>query len=462
MITLFARLPMWLRVTCLLMIAVLLLPHTAHAAITTDVTQMFKYTYADVDRLVYLAAQEIVLWRILARKQTPVGGRGQWILPIQTKNAGVFRGNTEGGSKTTRRSQPGTMEATFSLQEFHGVWDISWKMLQDARKSEYAFARAIDFMDESFKRRTFRQLNADLLGTGLGELGILPSAQDGGVTPTIRSLPLVDQGMIVDLMSAADNDTQIAAARTVTDIDVPNRTISINGANILGSSAGDYFTVADSVSIATGSLHTNGIRAWINTANPAAVVGNLGNIDRTAAGNKIWQGTLLSNGGTLRPLTEDLLLQGLDTTRERGGAIVSDIMSNLPIIRRYHETLRNDTYFALNAVEALGKDVGTGRSKMDDGENSEGKTPYQFSGIPWTAEMFFDANKLIGFQREHFFIGHGENEVPQPLSEIFGDDMTPFFTTTDNTTFEVVTYWQGDLLCDNPPASFQATDIAEN
>lgn len=464
MITLLSRLNFWTRTILVALLAVLLTPHLAHAAITTDVTQMFRYTYADIDRLVYLAAQEIVMWRIFSRKQTPVGGRGQWILPIQTKNAGVFRGNTEGGSKTTRRSQPGTMEATFGLQEFHGVWDISWKMLQDARKSEYAFARAIDFMDESFKRRTFRQLNADLLGTGLGELAILPSAQDGTVTPTVRALPLVDQGMIVDLMSSADNDTKIAAARTVTDIDVPNRTITIDGANIAGSSAGDYFTIADSVSVATGSLHTNGIRAWINSANPAAVVGNLGNIDRAAAGNKIWQGTLLSNGGVLRPMTEDLLLTGLDTTRERGGAIVDGFMSNLPLIRRYHETLRNDTYFALNAIEAMGKNVGTGRDTkaMDDGENSEGSTPYQFSGIPWFAEMFFDANKLIGFSKDHFFIGHGENEVPQPLSEVFGDDMTPFFTTTDNTTFEVVSYWQGELLCDNPPASFQISDLAEN
>lgn len=461
MLTLLNRFPLWMRAIALGLIAVLVMPAVAHAAVTTDVTQMFKYTYADIDRLIYLAAQEIVVWRILSRKKTPVGGRGQWILPIQTRNAGVFVGNAEGGAKTTRRSQPATTEATFTLQEFHGVWDISWKMLQDARKSEYAFSRAIDFMDESFKRRTFRQLNADLLGTGLGELGILPSTQDS-TTPTIRSLPLVDQGMIVDLMSGADNDTKIASARTITDIDVPNRTVTISGAAISGSSAGDYFTIADSVSAATGSLHMVGLRAWINTANPPAVVGNLGGIDRSAAGNKIWQGTLLSNSGTLRPLTEDLMLQGLDTTRERGGAQVTDFMSNLPIIRRYHENLRNDVFFALNAVEALGSNVGTGRSKLQDGENSEGKTPYQFSGIPWAAEMFFDANKLIGFNREAFFIGHGENEVPQPLSEVFGDDMTPFFTNTNNTTFEVVSYWQGELLCDNPPASFQISDVAEN
>lgn len=453
--------PRWLSLLTLGVLALFVFPTSALAVSTSDVTQMFKYTYG-TDRLLYLAAQEIVLWRILSRKQKPMGGRGQWILPIQKSNAGVWVGHSEGGAKTTRRAQPSTMEALFSLQEFHGVWDISWKMLQDARKDEYAFARAIDFVDESFKRRVYRLLNADLLGTGLGELGILPSSQDGGVVPTCRALPLVDQGMIVDLMSSADNNTKVVAARTISDIDVPTRVLTISGANIAGSAAGDYFTIADSVSTATGSLHTNGIRAWIDSANPATQVGNLGGIDRTATGNKIWQGTVLSNSGTLRPLTEDLLMQGMDTTRERGGAVVTDFMSNLPILRRYHESLRADVFFALNSVEELGKKVGIGRSEssMQSGEKSEGETPYQFSGIPWRSEMFFDANTLIGFNREHFFIGHGENEVPQPLSEIF-DDMVPFFTSTNNTTFEVVSYWQGELLCDNPPASFKIKDVAE-
>src|SRR5262245_33308504 len=130
-------------------------------AATTDVVNLFKYTYGS-ERMQYLAAQEIVLWRILSRKQTPMGGRGQWILPVQIRNTGVWVGHLEGGAKTTRRAQPSSTEATFSLQEFHGIWDVSWKMLQDSRKDEFAFARAIDFLDSSFRRRTFRLLNADL------------------------------------------------------------------------------------------------------------------------------------------------------------------------------------------------------------------------------------------------------------------------------------------------------------
>lgn len=472
---LLTKLPTWAAVLLLAIVAILVMPSLTFAASTTDVINLFKYTYG-LDRLTYIAAQEIVLWRILSKKKTPVGGRGQWIIPIQTANAGVFVGNTEGGAKTTRRAQPTTAEATFFLQEFHGIWDVSWKMLQDAKKDEYAFERAIDFLDESFRRRTFRLLNADLCGTGRGELASISSSQDGTVTPTVSSLPFADQGMLVDMISAADDLSTVGiAGRSVSQVDVVNRQMTLSaGTNILGSAAKDYFTVADSIAGLSRSNHTFGIRAWLDTANPKTILtatpgfaaggtALLGGIDRSVAGNIYWQSNLFSNAGVNRPLTEDLLLQSMDVVRERGGRTISDWMSDLALLRRYHESLKADVFFALNSVQALGSKVGIGRSQkdMEGGENSEGETPYEFSNIPWRAEMFFAPNQLIGFNREHFMIGHGDNEVPRPISEVFGEDMVPFFTGTNNTTFEVVSYGQFQLLSDNPASGVKITDIAE-
>lgn len=446
-------------------------------AATTDAINLFRYTYG-IERLQYLAIQEIVAWRIFSKRKSPVGGRGQWIVPVQTQNAGVWVGHTEGGPKTTRRAQPATTEATFFLQEFHGIWDVSWKMLQDAMKDEYAFERAVDFLDESFRRRTFRLMNADIIGTGRGELTSISASQDGGVTATVNSLPLADQGLIVDMISSADDtSTDGVAGRVAAQIDVQNRILTLNaGANILGSAAGDYFTVADSIAGLGRSNHMFGLRAWLDTVNPSSIikgsssgvtaggVANLGNIDRSVTGNIFWVSNKLSNGGTLRPLTEDLMLQGMDLVRERGGRVITDWMSDLAIIRRYHESLRADTFFALNSIKALGDKIGLGRDEeqMERGEESEGETPYEFSNIPWRAEAFFAANQLVGFNRECFWIGHGENDVPRPIAEIFGEDMVSFFARTANTTFEVDSYGQFQMLSDNPPAGLKIVDIAES
>lgn len=457
-----SKLPRWAGVLLLAIVALLILPTAALAVSTSDVVNMFKYSYG-TERMLYLAAQEMVAWRILQRKKTPIGGRGQWLLPIQKANAGVFVGHAESGAKTTRRAQPTTTEASFALQEFHYIWDVSWKMLQDARKDAFAFARAIDFMDESMKRRMFRLLNADLCGYGRGELSFLSATDDGDASVVVNSLPFTDLGMLVDLMDASDDNATLGiAAAAVSGINVGTRTITTATGSAAGTAAGDYYAVADSVRSATGSLHMVGLLNWANDANPATVVGNLGGISR-GTGTEFWQATVLSNGGANRPWTEDLALQGQDLTRERGGALVTDYISNLALLRRYHESLRADTFFALSAVKEFGDSVGVGRNaeKMKSSKDSEGETPYQFSGIPWRAEMFFAANKAVGLNREHLMIGHGQNEVPRPLSEVF-DDMVPFFTSTAYTNFEVVGYWQGELICDAPTSLVQYADLAES
>lgn len=459
---LMSKLPKWGQVLLLLLGILLVLPHVLFAASTTDVVNMFKYTYG-TDRILYLAAQEVAIWKILSRKKTPVGGRGQWLLPVQKNNTGVFVGHTEGGLKTTRRAQPSSTEASFALQEFHYIWDVSWKMLQDARKDEYSFARAIDFMDGSMRRRMFRLLNADLCGYGRGELGILSAADDGDATVVVRSLPFTDLGMLVDLMDASDDNSTLGiAAVAVSGIAVGTRAVTSASGAAAGTASGDYFSVADSVR-STGSLHTLGIMNWADTANPVTAVGNIGGISRSTAGNEWWQASVLANGGTLRPFTEDLGLQVHDLTAERGGVNVTDFISNRAIMRRYHESLRADTFFALQAVGKFGGKIGVGRSEesMKSGEDSQGETIYQFGDVPWRSELFLDANKIVGINREHLYIGHGENEVPRPISEIF-DDMVPFFNSTTATTFEVVGYWQGELLGDMPTSLCRLDDIAES
>lgn len=432
----------------------------ALAVSTTDVIEAFKYTYGATE-LAYLASEEIVMWNILSRRQAPLGGRGQFIIPFRTRNAGVFQGHSEGGAKTTRRAQPDTAEATFALQEFHGVVDISWKMLQDMRNSEYAFEKGLDFVEKAQRTRVFRLLNAEVLGYGRGELGILPAADDG-TTITVRALPLAERGMIIDLMDATDDNTLLLDGVTITGVDAANRTVT-TGSTPSGTAAGDYFTVADTVT-SSASLHMAGLGAWISTSNPATCVGNLGGIDRSTAGNEFWQATVLSNSGTNRPFTEDLGLQLLDTIRERGGMPPTDFVSNLKILRRYHADLREDVFYAMSGQPGtIGGGTGRDEKAMRKGgkDGGQGKTPYSFSGIDWAAEPYMDANRVWAINRENIWIGHGENELPAPLSEVF-DNLVSFFTTTANTTFEIVSYYQGEVICDNPMGLGMASDLSES
>ena len=274
-------------------------------ASTSDVVEALKYTYG-VDQVLYLVNQEVVCWNMFQKMKKPLGGRGQFIMPIMVKNPGAWTGLAEGGTLPTNLN-PDTAEASFSLEEFAGLYNMSWKLLQDARNSKFAFQTALKMKEGGFRRRVLKLINADLISDGLGKLGIMPAA-DNQTTITVGELPSVDVGMVVDLMDASDNNAKLADSATVTAVDVPNRTITISGSAPSGTAAGDYFVVQDTVSSST-SYHTNGLLGIIDNDDPPASKGDFGGIDRGTAGNEYWEAVVLANGGTNRALTEDLMMQ---------------------------------------------------------------------------------------------------------------------------------------------------------
>jgi hypothetical protein len=422
---------------------------------TTAVLESLKYTYG-TNRVLYLFNQESVGFNILSRVKKPVGGRGQFILPVIVQNPGAFTGISEGGSLPTPLDMD-TAEATFKLHEYVATYNITWKLIQDSRTDKFAFQQAVQMLDEGLRRRVMRNLNSDLIDDGRGRLAVMSAVDDGAGLFTSTFLPRLEKGMKVDIMSNSDDDTKRGDSLTVSGVDPVALTVQLSGA-VTGESAGDYAVIEDTTDISINSLalHSNGLLGVINSANPASVVGNYGGFNRSTAGNEFWKSVVLSNSGTNRPLTEDLLLQALDGVRVKGGGKVDHIISNLPIVRRYHEMLAGERYFALSQPGTIGGGIGRKDARM---QSEDGKTPYEFSGVPWHVDPYFQNNRIVGLDSSHFFLGVGDNDVPRPISEIFDD--VPFFKQTTSATFEVNWYYQMELLSDNPAAGFQVQDVAE-
>lgn len=436
------------------------------ATATTDITNVLKYTYG-VDRVVYIACQEVPLYNVLKRVTKDMGGRGQLLMPILKQNPGGWSGIVQGGTIVSPLS-PATTEASYALKEFTGSYDVTWKLLQDARKSEFAFTTAIKMLDEGLRRRIFRMINADLLSDGRGQLAAL-SAADNVDPITSRYLPRVEVGQVVDFMDDSDDDTALLSARTVTAVDPVARTVTL-GTNAAGTAANDYVVIQNTSDISKNSgacLHTNGILGVIDdgttlTGSHLTLVGHIGGINRATAGNEFWKSVVLSNSGTLRTATEDLFLQAEDSVREKGGANLTHWFSNLAIGRRYHEQLRADTFYQLGSIGPISGGLGRANYKgaAAAGPDSDGKSPYEFGGVSWYFDPFFDSNTVVGFDKSHFFIGVGDSEVPRPESELF--DGVPMLRQGTSASYQVVFYWQANLVTDNPAAGVKILDIAES
>src|SRR3990167_3626477 len=350
----------------------------------SNVVEALKYTYMS-DRVAYLFNEESVVYNILGKVKKPMGGRtNQFLMPILVQNPGAFTGIAEGGSLPSAL-QPDTTEAYFDLQEYVGLYDVTWKLIQDSRNSKFAFQQAIQMMDEGLRRRIIRNLNSDFIDDGRGRLATLAAA-DNDTTVTVNALPRLEKGMVIDLMDS-DNATKNTDSATVNAVDPVNRTVTLS-ANSGSTGANDYMVIQDTTDSPT-CLHTNGLLGIIDSANPATVVGNYGAIDRSTAGNEFWQAVELGASGTNRALTEDIMLQAMDYAREKGSGQVNAWLSNLAIVRRYHEMLRAEAFFALNSMSPIGG--GLGRKDMSS-KSEEGATPYNFSGIPWHVDPYFAAN----------------------------------------------------------------------
>lgn len=424
-------------------------------ASTTDVTELLKYRYFG-DQPRYLFNEESVVYNIVKSRKMRLDGRGQAILPLITQNAGAVTGITEGGSLPSAL-QPATTEATFSMQEYVSIHNVSWKLMQDAQRSEAAFQRAVEFLDESLRRRFIRMLNADLIDNGLGRLFVMPAADDQ-TTITVDAPPLAEAGQVIDIMDDADDDTKRGDSLTVTAVDPIALTVTVDSAPS-GTAADNYGVIQDTTDDSlNNALHMNGVLGIIDDANPASVVGNYGGINRSTAGNEFWESSVLDNSGTNRALTEDLILQGFHNAQLKGGGRITHLISNLPIVRRYHELLSTERFFSLSPGQNMRGGVGPADS--GDEPDDRGGTVYDYGGVPWHVEPYFRPNTMIGIDNNHIWLGHGGNDAPRPISEIF--DNIPFFRQTSNATFEVAFYFQGELMVDAPNRMVKFEDLAES
>jgi len=422
-------------------------------ATVSDVTEALKYTYG-ADRLEMILNTKSIAWNIFKKRQVRAGGRGQFITPIYNQLPEAITGITEGGALPTALD-PATDEALFTLQEYTGLYDVSWKLLSDAGNGdEMAFEKALTLMDRGIRTGFVQDLSNDILSDGRGVLAFLPAADDS--SPVTVSAPIrARDGMVVDIMDT-DNDTKHLDSGTITAVDTVANTITVSG-SISGTAANDYFVRQDtSDDSVNDALHITGLRAIIDTADPATIVGDYGSIDRGTAGNEFWESVVLDNGGTNRSLTEDLLLQAMLDARLKGQGEIDVILTNPRVYRRYYQL------FAAEAMQergSSGMSGSLGPSGVAD-LGDVGETSLKFSGIPVHIDDFAAANEIYLLDTSTWQIAHGQNRVPQPVSETF--DRANFFRDTSNATFEVAWWWAGELVCQNPASNAKIEDIAES
>jgi len=255
------------------------------------------------------------------------GGRGVFF-PVHTKRNPGIGARTENEALPTAGSQSAS-RGQLSLKNLYGQLDFSGQVFELAAGDPQAFVNMVDFDINGIKVDLVKDLSRQLYGNGVGAVAVINDAATAS-THAIKASPWLQDGMIVDVYTADGFTTQKAASRTISYDPTNPLTVTFSGAT--------FATVVGDIIVRTGNGPVSGtVRREITGLGAIlASSGVLYGID--PAVDVIWKAFIDSNSGTLRSLSEGLMINAVDTVRTRGSN-VSVGLCNLGVRRAYFNLL---------------------------------------------------------------------------------------------------------------------------
>lgn len=237
----------------------------------------------------------------------------------------------------------GTKGARVNLRYQYGAIRMSGQTFDLAKTNQQVFVSALALEMDGLKTDLAVDLNRQVYGNGTGALATVTTANTAStvfvVTHTIWLSSQI--GAVVDVYDST-GVTQKASGRTITA--VTPTTVTISGANIASSAIGDIFVRTGSIGAADLSTQ----REWTGLAAILSTTGTLYNLT-----DATWTANILSNSGTLRPISEGLITTAADAVRQRGGTGVSVMFMDLGVRRAYASLLMQNRRYT-NTQEFTG------------------------------------------------------------------------------------------------------------
>lgn len=248
--------------------------------------------------------------------------------PIRTQRNHGIGARNESEALPTASSQS-YQSAQVSLKYLYGSLQLTGQTFELADSNYQAFASSLDQEVSGLKEGLRKDLSRQVYGTGKGVMATATSA--GTTTTFITTNPqYLEAGMIVDLYSSAD--ALKTAGATV--VSISGTTVTLT--TVSATASGDYLTRAGAVNREiTGFGAILSTTATIYNINPASV--------------PVWVPTSNYNGGTLRSLTEALMIQQVDAIRKAGGGSPTVILTSLGVRRSYFALLQSQRRIVNNS-----------------------------------------------------------------------------------------------------------------
>lgn len=295
----------------------------------------------------------------------------------------VHRGRNVGtGARAESAALPIPGAQSHSVLEYYvkylyGTIRLTGPVMEASKSNTGSFARALQNEMTGLMKDCQKDLNRQLWHDGSSFLTICGTTSNT-TTVTVASTKFLQVGMIIDIVVLADGTTSTGIIGTPI-LTIPSATTFTIGSNVTTDATFGVLKSGgrnDSPGTWGNAWEVWGLEALVNSANPGnGLTDTIGGLTRVA--NLDWQANVLANGGTLRPLTVDLMQQAWDAINTASGEEPDMILTNHALLRRYGALLTPDRRY-----------TGSGLQKFDGGWSG-----LSFNGVPVVADP--DASKTL-------------------------------------------------------------------
>lgn len=273
---------------------------------------------------------EIVALKRITRSGSGVTNEvgGKYVtFPIHTRrNAGI--GSRFESEALPTPGQQGHAAARVGLKYAYGGVQLTGQAISLSDTDAKAFAKALDNEVEGLKNDLKKDMNRQVYGSGNGAIAVATGANTGAVVP-VADARYFQIGMVCDTQTGTtvDNTGLIVAS---VDLTPGANTVTFTTTPGTATANNDIIVRKGSGVAAAGNRELTGLAAIVDDS------GTLYNINPSTEPE--WKATVNSNGGTLRALSESLMINMVDSIRTKGGSTTL-ILQSLGVRRAYFNLL---------------------------------------------------------------------------------------------------------------------------
>lgn len=232
----------------------------------------------------------------------------EFVIPVHLKRNTGVGARPEMGVLPTAGNQ-GYQSFKQQVVYNYGKIQVTGQSIKQTKTDKGAFGRVLPIEMDGLKNDLKRELNWQFIHNGAAPRGSI-AAGVASATQTVSPVyaDILQENMLVDIYSP-DFVTPRATGVTINSVNLDYTTWNVTSV-----------TLSQSVTTTTGDVIVRSGNHGYEIVGLDGIVGNgnaYGNIN--GATNAFWNSPVLTNGGTLRPITEDLWQRGVDAAGRAGG-----------------------------------------------------------------------------------------------------------------------------------------------